>query len=174
MEEKATKNSHYDKRLILEIVKQVEEGVPRKELKEKHGLGKKTLDAWMKQYGSQSYHENKRRDFTKLEKREIVAAIEQGMSISQACVIYRIRSSKSIREWVKQISTEKCSFTIPIKSGMAKDKKASKRNLKQEELEKALQEAQMKIVALNTLIDVAEEQLKINIRKKSGAKPSSE
>ena len=41
---------------------------------------------------------------------------------------------------------------------------------------KALQEqlayANLKIAALNTLIDVAEEQLKINIRKKPGAKQS--
>ena len=39
-------------------------------------------------------------------------------------------------------------------------------------LEKALQEAELKIKALNTLIDVAEDQLKIDIRKKSGAKQS--
>ena len=41
-----------------------------------------------------------------------------------------------------------------------------------EALKKALSEAQLKITALNTLIDVAEEQLNINIRKKSGAKQS--
>jgi hypothetical protein len=40
-------------------------------------------------------------------------------------------------------------------------------------LQKALEEAELKIKALNTLIDVAEEQLKIDIRKKSGAKQSS-
>jgi hypothetical protein len=37
-------------------------------------------------------------------------------------------------------------------------------------LRKKLADAQLKIAALNTLIDVAEEQLKINIRKKPGAK----
>jgi len=42
-----------------------------------------------------------------------------------------------------------------------------------EALKKALEEAQMKIKALNTLIDVAEDQLKIDIRKKSGARQSS-
>jgi transposase len=40
-------------------------------------------------------------------------------------------------------------------------------------LRKALEEANMKNRALNTLIDVAEEQLKIDIRKKSGARQSS-
>jgi hypothetical protein len=37
-------------------------------------------------------------------------------------------------------------------------------------LEKALEDAKMKAIALNTLIDVAEDKLKINIRKKPGAK----
>lgn len=38
------------------------------------------------------------------------------------------------------------------------------------ELEKALADANMKNIAINMLIDVAEEKLKINIRKKPGAK----
>jgi hypothetical protein len=37
-------------------------------------------------------------------------------------------------------------------------------------LEKQLEDAQMKNIALETLIDVAEEQLKIEIRKKAGPK----
>jgi hypothetical protein len=39
-------------------------------------------------------------------------------------------------------------------------------------LKKALEEAQLKISALNTLIDVAEDQFKITIRKKPGARQS--
>ena len=41
-----------------------------------------------------------------------------------------------------------------------------------ESLKKALEEAQLKISALNTLIDVAEDQFKIKIRKKAGARQS--
>ena len=37
-------------------------------------------------------------------------------------------------------------------------------------LEKALEDAKMKNIALDMLIDVAEEKLKISIRKKPGAK----
>jgi TolA-binding protein len=40
------------------------------------------------------------------------------------------------------------------------------------QLQQQLAEAQLKIAALNTLIDVAEQQLKINIRKKPGARQS--
>jgi uncharacterized coiled-coil protein SlyX len=38
------------------------------------------------------------------------------------------------------------------------------------ELEKELELAQMKIVALNTVIDIAEKDYKLEIRKKSGPK----
>jgi hypothetical protein len=38
------------------------------------------------------------------------------------------------------------------------------------ELEKQLEHSQMKNIALETLIDVAEEQLKVPIRKKAGAR----
>ena len=38
------------------------------------------------------------------------------------------------------------------------------------ELEKQLEHAQMKNIALETMIDIAEEQLRISIRKKSGPK----
>jgi len=43
-----------------------------------------------------------------------------------------------------------------------------------ESLKKALQQAQLQVQALNTLIDVAEDKFKIAIRKKAGAKQSSE
>lgn len=39
---------------------------------------------------------------------------------------------------------------------------------------KKLEEAELKVKALNTLIDVAEEQFKIAIRKKAGARQSKE
>ena len=51
-------------------------------------------------------------------------------------------------------------------------KKSEESFQQQFDMEKALKEAELKIKALNTLIDVAEEQLKIDIRKKSGAKQS--
>ena len=41
-------------------------------------------------------------------------------------------------------------------------------------LEKQLEDAQMKAIALDTLIDVAEENLKIAIRKKAGTRSSAE
>lgn len=58
-----------------------------------------------------------------------------------------------------------------------KDKKQSDEgssNLEQEnaELKKALELAMLKVAGLETMIDIAEDQLNIDIRKKSGAKQS--
>jgi transposase-like protein len=128
----------------------------------------------MRDYGSPEYQEKiKRRSYTNLQKRTIVTAIEQGrLTIKDAKTAYNIKSEKIIRNWIVQYKSEKVEICIENTSPMAKDKPSSK-DLEKEALQKALQEAELKIKALNTLIDVAEEQLKIDIRKKSGAKQSS-
>ena len=164
-----SKSDLYNKRLILKIVKEIEDGLPRKEANRIYGLGKSSLDSWMKRYGSEHYHQNiKRRSYTKLQKRTIVTAVEQGrMTIKEAQVAYNIKTEKTIRDWLLRFKEEKVDLCIEIQPQMAKQKSPDK-----QALEKALQEAELKIKALNTLIDVAEDQLKIDIRKKAGAKQS--
>lgn len=60
-------------------------------------------------------------------------------------------------------------LTLPVMTEEEK-KKLEKQQAKIKELEKQLQDAQIKNMALETLIDVAEKDLKIDIRKKPGAK----
>ncbi len=167
------RQSHFDKRLILKVVKQVEEGLPRQEAIRMYDLGKSTLDAWMKNYGSDHYHDKlKRKQYTSLQKRTIVSAIEQGrMSINETQVAYKIKSQKTIRGWLQRFKAEKVELCVENQIPVGKKKKAET-TVKTVALQKALQEAELKIKALNTLIDVAEEQLKISIRKKSGARQS--
>lgn len=70
--------------------------------------------------------------------------------------------------WIKRYSPS-IPVTLPVMSEKEKQKlEALQKQVK--ELEKQLENAQMKNVALETMIDVAEEQLKIKIRKKSGPK----
>ena len=147
--------------------------MPRKEANRIYGLGKASLDGWMRDYGSPEYQEKiKRRSYTNLQKRTIVTAIEQGrLTIKDAKTAYNIKSDKIIRNWIVQYKSEKVEICIENTSVLAKDKK-TKKDLEKEALLQALKEAELKIKALNTLIDVAEDQLKIDIRKKSGAKQS--
>ncbi len=57
---------------------------------------------------------------------------------------------------------------------MTEKKKSDNQALNQrnKELERALKDANLMILALNTMIDVAEQELKIPIRKKRGTKRS--
>jgi transposase len=178
MEEKefmkrASNSTRYDKRLIKRIVKEVEEGMPRKEANRIYGLGKKALDRWMNRYGSENYHQNlKRRIYTKLQKRSAVAAIEQGlMSIKEAQIAYNIGSVQIIKDWLLLYKDEKLAILQEHEIPMAA-KKQLKKTTGKEALKKALNEAELKIKALNTLIDVAGESLNTDLRKKFGAKQS--
>ena len=98
------KGRRYDKRLILKIVKEVEQGLPRKEATRIYGLGQSSLDDWMRVYGSSMYHEKiKRKTYSNLQKRTIVTAIEQGrLTIKEAKIAYNIKTEKSIRDWLLQ------------------------------------------------------------------------
>src|SRR5215212_4192018 len=154
---RANRQSHYDKRLILKIVKEVEEGLPRKEAIRIYGLGKAGIDGWLRKYGSPNYHEHiKRKSYSNLQKRTIVTAIEQGrMSIKEAQIAYKIKSSRIITEWLRQYKAENLEICIEKQVSMSKKKKVEVTS-QTAALQKALQEAELKIKALNTLIDVAE------------------
>ncbi|MNQ54963.1 Transposase [compost metagenome] len=119
------KQSHYDKRLILKIVKEVESGLPRKEANRIYGLGKSSLYNWMRDYGSVNYQQNiKRKSFSNLQKRTVVTAIEKGrMSIKEAQTAYGVKNEKIIRNWLTQYKTEKvklCIITKPSRSCIKK------------------------------------------------------
>jgi len=110
--------------------------------------------------------------FSVAHRRWLVREIESGrMTINSAVATYDFKQKdpdRLIRYWMKRYSSE-IPLTLPLMSEKDRQKaEALEKRLK--ELEKQLEYAQMKNVALETLIDVAEDQLKIKIRKKSGPK----
>lgn len=109
---------------------------------------------------------------SKAEKRWLVREIESGrMTIGEAkerIDFYSKDPDTLIHYWRKQFAPE-ISFTLPVMTEKEKQKlAAAHKRLK--ELEKQLEDAQFKNIALETMIDIAEEQLKIVIRKKYGPK----
>jgi hypothetical protein len=105
-------------------------------------------------------------------RRWLVREIQSGrMSINEAVEKFDFKSTSPvslIRSWIERYSSEVV-LTLPVMSEKERQKvEALQKQLKL--LEKQLEDAQMKNVALETLIDVAEDQLKIKIRKKSGPK----
>lgn len=93
------------------------------------------------------------------------------MSIEQARDRFHLspREYKRIIEnWQTKYSDELHLSLQSMSSKERADNKALEKRIK--ELEKRLELAQMKNVALNTMIDIAEKDYKLEIRKKSGPK----
>jgi hypothetical protein len=76
--------------------------------------------------------------------------------------------SDLIRSWRKRYAAD-IAITLPVMTDKERPKLEALQN-KMKQMEQQLEDAQMKNIALETMIDVAEEQLKIAIRKKSGPK----
>jgi len=139
-------------------------------LTKKYDVHSHTLGRWISRGNAVV---NKRKSYTIAEKRSVVRAVYAGMSISEAVVAFNIATGTMIRRWIKNFSEENMEISTSNPIEMPKTPTLKSDNAEIIALRKALEEANMKNRALNTLIDVAEEQLKIDIRKKSGAKQSS-
>ena len=108
---------------------------------------------------------------SKAEKRWLIREIESGrMTLGEAKehLPFSKDPESLLRKWKKQYASD-IPLTLPVMTEKEKQKlDAAHKRLK--ELEKQLEQAQMKNIALETMIDIAEEQLRISIRKKSGPK----
>jgi len=89
------------------------------------------------------------------------------MTVNEAKIAYQIKNEKLNNEWIRQYKVEKVDICFDNEFIMDKFGSVSKNAEKE-----ALQKAKLQIKALNTLIDVAGEQLKMDIRKKFGTKQS--
>ncbi len=104
-------------------------------------------------------------------RRWLVCEIESGrMSWQEARTRFGMpyHFNQLYKDWQKKYS-DQIILTLPLMSAedRTKNQELEKRI---RELEKQLELAQMKVVALNTVIDIAEQSYKLEIRKKSGPK----
>ena len=105
-------------------------------------------------------------------RRWLISQIDAGkMSFTDARDRFNLNSqeyTKILRNWQTRYSDELHLSLQAMSSKERADNKALEKRIK--ELEKQLELAQMKNVALNTMIDIAEKDYKLEIRKKSGPK----
>lgn len=118
--------------------------------------------------------EQAKNDYSKYEtsfRRWLVQEIESGrMSWQEARTRFNLphRFDQNYKEWQKKYG-EEIVVSLPLMSAKERtDNKELEKRIKQ--LEKELELAQMKSVALNTMIDIAEKDYKLEIRKKFGPK----
>jgi len=165
-----SKQQKFDKRLIAHIVVLAEQGVPRRDLIEQYGMANSTLQEWMNKYGS---GKARQRSYTVSQKRSVCRSVESGMSVKQAQIAFGISCPSLIRRWIREFKEENTEISVTQSLEMARKTVNPPPDADIKALQKALEEANLKIQALDTMIDIAQDQLKIDIRKKSGARQSS-
>jgi transposase len=96
-----------------------------------------------------------------------------GEEPSQVMADLDIHNSYALRNWVS-LYQRKLQTGLFVSSAMTRTQKQDIQALQQRngELEQTLQQANLLILALHTMIEVAEQELQLPIRKKSGTKQS--
>ena len=148
------------------IVVQVEEGVMQKTLREQYGVSTAAIRVWVNKYASEAYLACKQRRHELHEISPVVRAIREGrLTVKGAAIQCQVRVS-TINSWIKRCEQQEATLLPPDPAPAAQAGETdTERQLRQE-----LEAARWKIRALETLIEVAETELKIPIRKKPGAK----
>jgi transposase-like protein len=166
------RGGHYAREFIGEVVNAISEGLAYKAASISYGVPEPTLSMWMSKYGSVDYQQRKKQPISPQLKRTVVRAVDQGLlTIREARIAYNIKGNGTIRRWQREQKQENAELVSAMKEKLPDNKVVTSNTPADiQALQQALADAQLKIAALNTLIDVAEEQLKINIRKKPGAK----
>jgi transposase-like protein len=103
-------------------------------------------------------------------RREVVGLVLSGqLSKEQARRKYGIKGHSTIMNWIRKLEGRDL-----IYSYMPRHEKATKQELlkRLKALERELEDEKIRSEGLSKMIDIAEEQLKITIRKKSGTKQS--
>jgi transposase-like protein len=101
--------------------------------------------------------------------------INTGISQAELKKKYSIRGNNCINYWMRKFGTSEVTVEqINLQQAMSKEEEKTPRERKLEakvkELEKALGQERLRTLALDTMINIAERDLKISIRKKSGTK----
>ena len=88
---------------------------------------------------------------------------------------YGIKSRSSISEWVRKFdlkppTKEEIELEKTMREQNEKTAREQELELRVKQLEKELEKERLRTLALNKMIDIAERDLKIKVRKNSGAK----
>lgn len=111
------------------------------------------------------------RNYSVAFKMKVVEEVENGLiSIEAARKLYRISGNGTISEWVKKYGmNERIGRTVNI---MTKDEELELIRLRKEvkRLERALDDSQLRAIAWESLIEVADEEYHLDLKKNFGPK----
>lgn len=92
------------------------------------------------------------------------------MSYRDVQALHNLPSKSIVTSFIRWYKTKYDLSALELE--VSNDSLVQPKSLEEKEVLNLLHQAKLKIVALETMIDIAEEELGIDIRKKSGSKPS--
>lgn len=115
------------------------------------------------------------RDYTYAFKLQVVSEVESGeLSQSQALKKYGIQSGSTIRDWLQKYGNFDRTYELkrkkmksPTQKIMELEQRIKLLERQKKSLEKELEQTDKKAIFFDLMIDIAEEEFKIPIRKKS-------
>ncbi|MNK08282.1 hypothetical protein D3C87_262120 [compost metagenome] len=127
---------------------------------------------WAKKYKSPEKEDGRRTRIDMASRKRAVLEIVQGFSSIEEIAERYERTKNCIKKWFEQYSAEVLTEPealpneeVCVELPMTKEEKQ-----RFKEMEKALKAEKMKVLTLETMIDIAEKKYKLEIRKKSGSK----
>lgn len=144
--------------------------MPIKDILAKYGIGHTTLLNWKKQVKKgKDPLTHKPRYPEELKLRIVKEIITGGFTIRESAAHYDVRRV-TIEGWCSKYSYQISDLTESMPKKESKESTPQNEHIRQ--LERALEDANLKIIGLETMINIAEKDLKIDIRKKPGTKQS--
>ncbi|NJO91495.1 MAG: hypothetical protein HC831_22935 [Chloroflexia bacterium] len=157
---------YYSKKQIREFVSEIEkEELCTTEASERYSVTTETVRQWLQRYSKIIDVRIKHRHSEETKKtavRDVQAGI---LTLDEAAKKYDVYK-QSIQSWMAKYSILIPAHKIESIQDSASEQKIAKTSLKE------IEELKLKVIALETMIDVAEKELNIDIRKKSGTKRS--
>jgi len=136
---------------------------------ERHGLSITTIQRWLKTYGSPSYQQSKHKRRSLDEIYRIAREIVSGkLSIEDAMLKYNTESRETVVSWVRKYKQQQDTLVSSVSVDLVLSGEGC---LTDVAAAAALKLAELKIRALEMMLDIASKEFKVDIRKKFGAKP---
>jgi transposase len=104
-------------------------------------------------------------------KKNVVSEVLSGkMNKDEAKRVYGIRGKSTVLRWIRKFESQEVRPIVMTKKKSSSDLSKEEALAKVKELEKALRLAEIKAAGYSMMIDIAEKELKVPIRKKLDTK----
>lgn len=135
---------------------------------ERHGISTNAIRNWMLLYGSAAYHRGKNRRRSLSERDGIAREIVSGqLSIEEAMLKHAADKRDTVTAWVRDYKHRQQDLVDLLPTGISPAEPGS---LTSAVSTADLKLAELKIRALEMMLDIASKEFQVDIRKKFGAK----